>query len=191
MTNTRIVSFGDLYSFRGDYDYGIVIYNTNTKELLHYSKIEGLNIESGDNYVDGRESFEHNVVTLGEGCEHLFPIRTSARFDLGTFNNVGSAHQKIKYVIPDDAPVEEIKSLLNGEERGWYEVKNGLGHKMGYLYPLLLIEVVPSHEFYAEGNPFNELPEPFQPILDYETSEAPRKAMSCDCGECFNCTCPF
>jgi len=188
----RIVSFGDLYSFKGDYDYSLLIYNTTTKDLLHYSKIADLCVDGGDNYCDKRESFTHCVVTLSKGDEHLFPIRTSSNFDLATFNLVGSVHQQVKYFIPDDSPTNEIEEAIRKiVPTGWTEAKNGLGNKLGYIYPLSSIETVSASDFYVDKNPLDEqFPEAFQVILDHK----PQEKISNDHGEgceCDGCSFPF
>lgn len=154
MAQNRIVSFGSLYTYRGDYDNSVLIYNFISKQMLHYSNVEGLCVESGVNYCDRREAFSHDVIIFNKEQEHLFPIFCTSEFNLANFNQIGSVYQTKKYKIPDNAPISEIKTLIEeNDNKGWAEVKNGLGKKLGYINSLFSVEIIPASNFYSEENP--------------------------------------
>ena len=156
----KIISFSDLYSFRGEFNHTVVIYNSDDKTLLHFGRIEGdrpgFVVEYGDNYVDRRESFTHVVITIDENL-NLYPIAENTKFDLRLFSQLGFAYESVEFIIPDDAPVDEIKEeLLKINNQDWREIKNGLGAHLGYIMSLVSIKVIPSKDFYVEKNPFDD-----------------------------------
>jgi len=153
----KYVSFGDLYSFRGEYEHSALIYNNANSSLEHYTSVkEDIVGECGDNYVDRRESFKHIVITLSNQNKDHFVILFNSTFSLKMFNLVGSAYQRIEYIIPDDAPVEKIKELLMKDDQKWQEAKNGFGECIGYILLCVTIKVVSADEFYLKNNPINE-----------------------------------
>ena len=152
----KIVAFCDLYSFRGDYDHSAVIYNSDDKTLLHHSRIEsipGFMVEDGDNYVDRRESFTYSVITISEHVTNLHVALVNQTFDLNMFNQLGFAYQRVEYVVPDNAPIDEIKELLSKDNQVWQEIKNGLGKHLGYILPCITFKIVNADEFYLKTNP--------------------------------------
>jgi len=156
----KYVKFTDLYSFKGEYEYSAIVYNKDDNSIKHYINIkeeEGISSECGYNCVDGRESLGSIVITLPSQNKDLFVILFNNEFSLEMFHLVGSAYQKVEYIIPDDAPVEKIKELLMKDNQKWKEVKNGLGERLGYLLPSISIKVVSADEFYLKSNPFDEM----------------------------------
>lgn len=146
----KIVGFADQYSFYGLFDNTALIYNSDDNTLLFHSKVNapGLKIEDYDfNYMDSNEYVQTKVITIDENVKNLHVVLLNVSCENSRLFN--SNYKKLEYVIPDNAPIDEIKKLIYQENKNLNKKNKDLKQTTSFVF----FKIIKSNDFYLKTNP--------------------------------------